>query len=65
MNKWHAEEVGRGIKHEYGVDVYLASDVDRIVQAATQLLRDCRGIMQTEGFDDEVKRIDALLAEVG
>jgi hypothetical protein len=33
MKKWHADEVGAGIDHQYGVDVYLASDVDARIAA--------------------------------
>jgi hypothetical protein len=32
MRKWHADDIGDGINHEYGVDVYLASEVDEVIE---------------------------------
>lgn len=32
------------------------------IEEAAQLLRECVGVMETEGFDGEVKRINAWLA---
>jgi hypothetical protein len=39
MKKWHADEIGVGTEHQYGVEVYVASEADARIQALEEAIR--------------------------
>jgi hypothetical protein len=63
MKKWYADEIGVGTEHQYGVEVYVASEVDAIMKHIKAML--WKAIEEPETFDRNQARQDMIKIEGG